>query len=244
MSESIAIISDIHANLPALEAVLADIKSQSIRELLCLGDVVGYGAQPAECIELLRAHEKILTILRGNHDAYAASENDPPDVSPETLAGIRWTRSHLSREHRDWLGALPLTWQGSDCEAVHASLHHPEEWGYVLDVSQAAAHFAHQGQRVCFIGHSHQPKMFVEGDDRALDITSLESIRPDRKQVINVGSVGQPRDKDERACYLIYRRDRQDVWWRRVAYDISTAQSAIVAAGLPAKFAQRLAMGK
>jgi diadenosine tetraphosphatase ApaH/serine/threonine PP2A family protein phosphatase len=243
MSESIAILSDVHANLPALEAVLADIESQGIRELLCLGDVVGYGAQPAECIELLRAKD-FVTILRGNHDAYAACEVDPPNVSPETLEGIRWTRARLSPEHRDWLGALPLTWQGQDYEAVHASLHRPDEWGYVLEPAAATQHFAHQLKPLCFIGHSHQPKMLVEGEDRALDITSLESIRQDRKQIINVGSVGQPRDKDERACYLIYRRDRLDVWWRRVAYDVSAAQSAIVAAGLPMKFAQRLSHGK
>ena len=243
MSESIAILSDIHANLPALDAVLADIESQGIRELLCLGDVVGYGAQPAECIELLRA-TGFVSILRGNHDAYAASEVDPLNVSPETLEGIRWTRARLSPEHRAWLGALPLTWQGRDCEAVHAALPDPEAWDYVLEPSAAARHFTHQQRRICFIGHSHQPKMFVEGEDRALDITSLESIRPDRKQVINVGSVGQPRDKDERACYLIYRRDRLDVWWRRVAYDVSAAQTAIIAAGLPMKFAHRLSYGK
>jgi len=243
MSESVAILSDIHANLPALEAVLADVESQGIRELLCLGDVVGYGARPVECIELLRS-KSFLSILRGNHDAYAASEIDPPNVSPETLEGIRWTRARLSPEHRAWLGALPLAWQGSDCEAVHAALPQPEAWDYVLEASAAARHFAHQRQGICFIGHSHRPAMFVEGEDRALDLTSLESIRPDRKQVINVGSVGQPRDKDPQACYLIYRRDRQDVWWRRVAYDVSAAQTAIIAAGLPMKFAQRLAIGK
>ena len=243
MSPSIAILSDIHANLPALEAVLADIESQGIRELLCLGDVVGYGAQPAECIDLLRARN-FTAILRGNHDAYAASDDDPTNVSPDTLKGTHWTRARLSPEHRAWLGALPLTWQGGDCEAVHASLPHPENWDYVLEASAAAWHFRHQRQRVCFIGHSHRPAMFVEGEDRALDLTSIESIRPERKQVINVGSVGQPRDKDNRACYLIYRRDLQDVSWHRVAYDLSAAQSAILAAGLPMKFAQRLAMGK
>ena len=209
MSESIAILSDIHANLPALEAVLADIESQGIRELLCLGDVVGYGAQPAECIELLRS-KSFLSILRGNHDAYAASEDDPPNVSPETLEGIRWTRARLSPEHRAWLGALPLTWQGSDCEAVHAALPNPEAWDYVLEPSAAARHFAHQQRRICFIGHSHRPAMFVEGEDRALDITSLESIRPDRKQVINVGSVGDA--PDERASLADEPKVAHAVW--------------------------------
>lgn len=243
MSESIAILSDIHANQPALEAVLADIDNQGIRQLLCLGDVVGYGAQPAGCIDRLQSRD-FLAILRGNHDAYAAAEANPTNVSPETLQGICWTRAKLSPEHRAWLGALPFTWQGHGAEAVHASLPHPEAWEYVLEASAAARHFSRQQQQICFIGHSHQPKMFVERDQLALDITNIESIRSDRKQVINVGSVGQPRDKDERACYLIYRRDRQDVWWRRVPYDIEKAQEAIISAGLPIKFAQRLAMGK
>lgn len=139
---------------------------------------------------------------------------------------------------------MPLTWQGGECEAVHAAWPHPEDWNYILDVAAAARHFAHQHQPVCFIGHSHHPAMFVEGEDRALDLTSLESIRTGRKQVINVGSVGQPRDKDLRASYLIYRRDKQDVWWRKVDYDVQAAQSAIVTVGLPGRFAQRLTIGK
>lgn len=99
MSDSVAILSDTHANLPALQAALADIEAQGIRELLCLGDVVGYGAQPAQCIELLRG-TRFLSILRGNHDAYTSSDFDPPNVSPDVLAGIRWTRAQLSVEHR------------------------------------------------------------------------------------------------------------------------------------------------
>ena len=239
----VAIISDIHANLPALTAVLEDIDKQGIEELVCLGDIVGYGAQPAECLELLRSR-KLRAILRGNHDSYVASDEEPPNVSAETAEVIRWTRDKLTPEQRSWLGALPLTWQGADYETVHASLHQPEQWGYVLESTAAAQHFAHQSKPLCFIGHSHQPKMFVEGEGRALDITSLESIRPGRKQVVNVGAVGQPRDRDERACYVVYRRDEQDVWWRRIPYDIAAAQRAILAAGLPGKYAHRLSLGK
>jgi len=243
MNAPVAIISDIHGNLPALQAVIADIEQQGIEELVCLGDIVGYGAQPAECIDLLRSLN-FCAILRGNHDAYVAADEDPSNMSDETAEVIRWTRCMLTPEQRAWLGALPLTWQGKDYKVVHASLHQPEQWGYVLEPSAAALHFAHQLKPLCFIGHSHQPKMFVEGEDRALDITSLESVRPNRKQVVNVGAVGQPRDKDERACYVVYRRAEQDVWWRRIPYDIPAAQQAIMGAGLPGKYAHRLSLGK
>lgn len=241
--KSVAIISDIHANLPALTAVLEDIDKLGIEECVCLGDIVGYGAQPAECIELLQARN-LYAILRGNHDAYVAADGEPLNLSAETAEVIRWTRGQLTPEQRVWLGALPLTLLGRDYEAVHASLHQPDQWGYVLEPAAAAQHFAHQSKPLCFIGHSHQPKMFVEGEDRALDITSLESVRANRKQVVNVGAVGQPRDKDERACYVVYRRAEQDVWWRRIPYDITAAQQAILVAGLPGKYAHRLSLGK
>ncbi|MFC5455981.1 metallophosphoesterase family protein [Prosthecobacter fluviatilis] len=243
MHEPVAIISDIHGNLPALKAVIEDIEKQGIRERVCLGDIVGYGAQPAECLELLIASD-FQVILRGNHEVYVAADEELPNVSAETAEVIRWTRGRFTLEQRAWLGALPMTWQGRDCEAVHASLHQPEQWSYVLEPAAAARHFAHQSKPLCFIGHSHQPKMFVEGEDRALHITSLESVRANRKQVVNVGAVGQPRDKDERACYVVYRRAEQDVWWRRIPYDIAAAQKAILDAGLPGKYAHRLAVGK
>lgn len=141
--EPVAIISDVHGNLPALQAVIADIEQQGIQERVCLGDIVGYGAQPYECIELLLA-KNFLVVIQGNHDAYVAADEDPSNVSEETAEVIRWTRSTLTPEQRAWLEALPLTWQGKDYEVVHASLHRPEEWGYVLEPSAAALHFAHQ----------------------------------------------------------------------------------------------------
>lgn len=167
MSEPVSIISDIHGNLQALQAVIEDIESQGSRERICLGDIVGYGGQPAECLELIRV--KGFKTVQGNHDAYAASDDDPDGTSDDTKAVIRWTRGVLSDEQRGWLGALPLTLKADDYEAVHASLHHPEEWGYVLEPSAAAQHFSHQQTDVCFIGHSHQPKMFVEGEDKKID---------------------------------------------------------------------------
>lgn len=245
MTKPVAIISDIHGNLPALTAVIADIEKQGIEERVCLGDVVGYGAKPAECMDLLKA-KNFKVILQGNHDAYVASDDDPFDVSPETLHAIRWTRDTLSREQRQWLGALPLTALGEGYELVHASLPRPEEWGYVLEPAAAVRHFVHQRAPVCFVGHSHQPTMFVEENGEALMLisTSQETLWPGRKHLVNVGSVGQPRDKDERACYVVYHRAEKEIWWRRVSYDISAAQKAILAAGLPERHARRLAVGR
>ena len=242
MSNCVAVISDIHGNLPALQAVIAHIENEGYSERVCLGDVVGYGANPAECIDLVRANG--FRVIQGNHDAYVASDTDPAGMSYTVTQSIQWTRNTLTAEHRQWLGALPLTLDGEDYEAVHASLHKPTEWNYVLDPSAAALHFKQQRKEVCFIGHSHRPAMYVEGMDQALDLTSLESLRKGKKQVINAGSVGQPRDKNPDACYLVYRRAEADVWWRRVPYDINAAQEAIAKAGLPGKHAQRLSVGK
>ncbi|MDI1315142.1 metallophosphoesterase family protein [Prosthecobacter sp.] len=242
MNNNLAIISDIHGNLQALEAVVADIRSQGISDCICLGDIVGYGGSPAECIDLVRDFCSLS--LMGNHDHYVSSTTDIQDVSDEVRQVVDWTRHHLSAERLSWLGTLPMHFDGGDIEAVHASLHKPDDWPYMLQAGDATQHFKHQVKPVCFIGHTHQPEMWVEGEDQAVNTTSVESLRPDLKQVINVGSVGQPRDKDERACYLIYRRGHQDVWWRRVPYDIAGAQRAITAAGLPAKHAARLEKGK
>lgn len=242
MTDCVAIISDIHGNLPALQAVIAHIEHEGIHEKICLGDVVGYGAQPAECIDLMR--DGYFRVIQGNHDAYVAADVDPEGISDLVSQSIHWTRQALSVGHRNWLRSLPLTLEADGYEAVHASLNHPDQWGYVLLADAAAQHFKHQRKDICFIGHSHRPAMFVEGEDDGLALTSLESLRKGRKQVVNVGSVGQPSDKNPDACYLIYRPAQADVWWRRVPYDIEAAQRAIAEAGLPSKHAHRLSVGK
>lgn len=242
MSQPIAIISDIHGNAHALRAVLADLAAQGVGERLCLGDIVGYGASPAECIDLVRQHG--LTCIQGNHDAMVGMNSPMDCLNESTRLSIEWTQKVLSVEQRNWLAALPMTHATPAYQAVHASLHQPGDWPYVLTPSDAALHFPHQTHAVCFIGHTHRPAFWVAGEVQQHDITSLEDIRLDRRQLVNVGAVGQPRDKDERACYVLYRPQKGDVWWRRVPYDIEGAQRAIMAAGLPPQFAGRLALGK
>lgn len=242
MNKSVAILSDIHGNAHALRAVMQDIDAQGISERLCLGDVVGYGGSPSECIDLLREHD--MPCLQGNHDAMVALGTGQEGVKDATRFSVEWTRSVLSQEQKAWLTGLPLRMQAEDYEAVHATLHHPAEWDYVLIAEAAALSFPHQSRPLCFIGHTHRPAFWVEGEAFGVDITSIESLRPNRKCLVNVGAVGQPRDHDERACYAIYRRDTQAILWRRVPYDIAGAQHVIIQAGLPAYFAQRLELGR
>ncbi|GEP44632.1 metallophosphoesterase family protein [Brevifollis gellanilyticus] len=243
MPDSIAFISDIHGNLPALSAVLADIAEQGVTQIICLGDVVGYGGQPGECVDVLR--ERGIVTVKGNHDSMVADGIPAGDDVGITMAMMwDWTEQALTTDQRQWLRELPMTLEHPDFQAVHATLKNPAGWGYVLTASHASAHFMHQQRPLCFIGHSHWPAFWVAGETDERSITSLESIDMALKQLVNVGSVGQPRDGDENACYLIYRPEQKDVWWRRVPYDIAAAQRAIEEAGLPIKFADRLRFGK
>ncbi|MCE9520680.1 MAG: metallophosphatase family protein [Verrucomicrobia bacterium] len=242
MNHEVAIISDIHGNLQALQAVLKDIDERGIEERICLGDIVGYGGNPAECLELIRTSG--FRVVQGNHEAMVTDGSDCSHLYDDVRATILWTRSKLSPEQLAWLAELPLTLEGEDYQAVHASLHQPAKWRYLLTPEEASLHFHNQFKPVCFSGHTHQPMMWLEGEDREVGITNLENIRAGRKQAVNVGSVGQPRDRDERACYLVYRRKERDFWWRRLSYDIDGAQRAILDAGLPAKYAVRLEKGK
>lgn len=239
--EPVAFISDIHANLQALEAVIADIQAQGVREVVCLGDIVGYGGNPTECVNLIRAAG--ISCVRGNHDAFAGGTTPLPTDSGDLEAACQWMRRQLGEDNCRWLGNLPFTFSGDDFDAVHASLHQPERWNY-LDIAPAAAlHFKHQVKPVSFVGHTHQPKMWIEGMELPSAEGGIESLRCNRLQVVNIGSVGQPRDEDERACYTIYRRKEREICWRRVTYDIDGAQRAIIHAGLPPRHATRLELG-
>ncbi len=215
-TEPVAFISDVHGNLKALKAVLADIEARGVREIVCLGDIVGYGGSAAECVKLIR--DAGFPCIRGNHDAYAGNTTPLPARGPDFELAFERIREQVGEEGCHWLGNLPLTYTGEDFEAVHASLYHSENWPYILIAPGAEIHFANQIKPVCFVGHTHQPKMWIEGMERPVD-GGIGKIRPDRKHVVDVGSVGKPRDDDERSCYVIYRRKDREVWWRRVAYD-------------------------
>ena len=237
-----AIFSDIHSNLEAIEAVLNDAREQHCSQFVCLGDVVGYNANPRECIELVRDME--CPVVKGNHDEQAAMIESSRDFNELAEYAINWTRENLTEADKQWLRELRLLHQVRDFTIVHATLDTPGQWDYVLNNLDAIASFAYQHTTVCFFGHTHLPVAYVRNNGvRGLKVNEL-MIEPDKKYFINVGSVGQPRDGDWRAAYCIYDLEKNVVEQRRVQYDLATAQKKILKAGLPRLLAARLEIGK
>ena len=240
----IAFISDIHANIDALEAVLVDIDSQGAAEIFCLGDIVGYGAAPSECLELVRSRCSVTVI--GNHDQMA-SEKGVILALERVSAPIRYAREKLTKDQIKWLRDLPKVVENEGLTLVHSSLHEPGEFNYVLWKEDARLHFQHQKTPFSFIGHSHSPLMAVQSQNGiTLDVPGVASItlEPTVRTIINVGSVGQPRDNYPRACYGMLDTESHNFTWKRVPYDIKRAQDRIKEAGLPWDNAARLASGR
>jgi predicted phosphodiesterase len=237
-----AIFGDIHANLEALQAVLADAEAHSATHYVCLGDVVGYNANPHECVEIIQKLE--CPVVKGNHDEQASIETGLENFNPLAEEAINWTREHLTDADKQWLRDLRLTRQVRDFTIVHATLDTPGKWGYVFNQLDAAASFNYQHTNLCFYGHTHAPRAYVK--DSVVKGIPLQRllIEPNKKYFINVGSVGQPRDGDWHASYCLYSPTERLVELRRIEYDINTAQDKIVEAGLPQRLADRLAMGK
>jgi diadenosine tetraphosphatase ApaH/serine/threonine PP2A family protein phosphatase len=237
-----AIFSDIHANLEAFEAVLHDAEEQKCTHYVCLGDIVGYNANPHECTA--RVQELDCPIVKGNHDEQASLVESSRDFNEMAEAAIEWTRENLSEPDKDWLRDLKLQRQVRDFTIVHATLDTPAQWGYVFNNLDAAASFTYQHTSVCFFGHTHVPMAFIRDD--GVKRVRLEQLRidPAKKHFINVGSVGQPRDGDWRAAYCIYHIEQNLVEQRRVKYDLASAQKKIISAGLPPLLAERLAIGR
>jgi diadenosine tetraphosphatase ApaH/serine/threonine PP2A family protein phosphatase len=242
-----AIISDIHGNMEALNAVCERLKDLEVEEVWCLGDMVGYGPNPNECVErikeLCRLPSDEMMIVLGNHDE-AALGGDISFFNPRAQAAAIWTREHLSEENKEFLRSLPLVLEREDALLVHASPYEPGVWHYIMGVHDAAYAFTHFEARVCFVGHSHYPLVAELAD---LEISMVEGddvgLAEDRRYVVNVGSVGQPRDRDPRACFVIYEPDGDHLSFHRVEYDISACQEKILAAGLPTMLAERLETG-
>jgi predicted phosphodiesterase len=237
-----AIFSDIHANLEALEAVLADAHERKCTDFVCLGDVVGYNANPHECVERVRAMD--CPIVKGNHDEQASLIESSRDFNEMAEQAIQWTRDHLTEEDKEWLRGLLFQRPVHDFTIVHATLDTPEQWGYVFNNLDAAASFTYQQTAVCFFGHTHVPMAFIRDDGvHRMRIEQLR-IEPTKKYFINVGSVGQPRDADWHAAYCVYDIDNNIVEQRRIKYDLEAAQKKIIDAGLPRLLAERLAIGR
>ncbi len=237
-----AIFGDIHANLEALEAVMLDAAANDCTDFVCIGDIVGYNANPAECLELVR--DLGCPVVKGNHDEEASLDTPLEGLNPLAKHALEWTRKSLSAEDRAWLAGLKLVRQVRDFTIVHATLDTPGNWGYVTNKFDAMASFSYQFTPVCFYGHTHTPRIYVKGES----VEALEEqetrVSLGKKYFINVGSTGQPRDGDWRAAYTIYDVENQSIRIKRLEYDIATTQQKIIDAGLPEMLANRLAVGK
>jgi len=239
-----AVLGDIHANLHALEAVLEDARSFGCTEFHILGDVVGYGAFPDECVSIVKGLPG--SCVLGNHDQAAAVETSLDCFSEVAKASLQWTREHLSAEHRAWLAVLRPQRQIRRTTFVHATLDSPLGWGYVRKSVDADMSMSLQRTPLCFIGHTHVPQAFAQGIGQVVLFDHPEEgvcLSGTQKYLINAGSVGQPRDGNPRAAYMIHDEEQEGLWLRRVEYDIEAAGSAIRKAGLPEKLAARLRTG-
>jgi diadenosine tetraphosphatase ApaH/serine/threonine PP2A family protein phosphatase len=238
-----AIVSDIHGNLEALEAVLADLDQVRPASIQCLGDFVGYGASPNECIARLRP--LIEHAVAGNHDLAACGKLQLQYFNASAAVAAQWTDRALTPEHRRYLLELPLAVEWRETLLVHASPTEPEEWHYVLSPETAAAEMGAYRESVCFIGHSHFPGTFDRHGDRIRYTRAAEVLLEDgHRYLVNVGSVGQPRDGDPRAAYMLYDEAARALRHVRVDYDLQGAMRRILDAGLPPFLAERLQWGE
>jgi diadenosine tetraphosphatase ApaH/serine/threonine PP2A family protein phosphatase len=250
----LALISDIHANRQALDACLAHARQQGATQYAFLGDLVGYGADPAAVLDqIMVLAAQGAWVLKGNHDEMALTPPAPAAEVTLGSQGAQWTHEQLTPEHRDFLSDLPLTRSHEDMLLVHASADRPEAWRYV-DGERAAGHCldvamaSQQGAHV-FVGHVHHQTLYYQGAGRLLMRFEPQHgvpvpVSPHRPWVVCVGSCGQPRDGDPRAMYTLYDRGARKLTFHRVAYNHAEAAAAIRRAGLPEFFAERLERGR
>ncbi|HEY3216993.1 MAG TPA: metallophosphoesterase family protein [Candidatus Eisenbacteria bacterium] len=238
-----AIVSDIHGNLEALETVLADIARHRPASIVCLGDFVGYGASPNECIDRLRP--LIEHAVVGNHDLAACGKLKLTYFNSNAALAAQWTETALTAENLQYLRDLPFSVRWLDTLLVHASPAQPEDWHYVLSPVEAQMEMDAYAEAVCFIGHSHYPGTFDRYNEHVRYSRGPEvRLEKGHRYLVNVGSVGQPRDGDPRAAYLLYDDLERVLRHVRIDYDISGAMRRILAAGLPRFLAERLQWGE
>ncbi|MCJ8331840.1 MAG: metallophosphoesterase family protein [Lentisphaeria bacterium] len=238
-----AIFGDVHANLEALTRVLEECEKLGVEKYLCIGDIVGYNADPSECLNLVR-NLPLAGVVMGNHDEQASEDNELVGFNPQAAFAIEWTRNQLTDEERDYLKKLRLSIQIGKITIVHATLDSPRRWGYIFDKHSAGASFSYQFSQLCFCGHSHVPLAFEKFGTIMGGKYQNIKVQPGHKYLVNVGSVGQPRDGDWRSAFVVYDTDENDIQLHRLEYDIKTAQQKILDAGLPERLALRLERGQ
>ena len=239
------IFSDVHGNLEALQSALRFIEDYPGARIFCLGDIVGYGANPGECLSEIM---KIVHVsLIGNHDHAAIGLTSIQYFNPYAKEAVIWTSEHLDDREKAYLSGLPFYRRFPEKSfLVHASPIHPDQWNYVITSDDAKKNFPGFQEPLCFIGHTHAPMVIRLAPDGSLEKEKMDMfhIRSEYRYIINVGSIGQPRDGDWRACLIVYDDENQTIEYKRLEYDIDTAQSKIIQAGLPAFLAERLRYGR
>ncbi len=240
-----AIIADIHANLAAFTAVLGDIERRGgVTEMWCLGDVVGYGPDPHQCIELLRQHKHVC--IAGNHDWAAISKLSLSEFNPDAATACRWTAEQLSPEDVAYLESLPTVIEKDNFTLVHGSPREPI-WEYLLSVSSAKENFTYFKSQFCLVGHSHVPSIFKQIESGGCSFSPFFDyvglILGKSRLIINPGSIGQPRDGDPRASYAIFDSEPRMIRLYRVVYDIDATQVKMVKHNLPVRLVSRLSQG-
>ncbi|MCK5216131.1 MAG: metallophosphoesterase family protein [Candidatus Omnitrophica bacterium] len=239
------IFSDVHSNFEAFEAVLKALEEERVDQYVFLGDIIGYGAQPKECLQLLKGLAKNGCLyVAGNHDYAACGKAKTDRYVRYAIESLEWTRGILDDDDLQFLAAMPLVQQVEDFTIAHANLEAPEKWNYILDIDDVHPNFQRLKNQICFIGHSHRPITFYaqEGIDWFIQDDFL--IEEGVKYIINIGSVGQPRDGNPKASFAVYDSAKKSVQIKRQEYDFHATQKKILDAGLPKMLAERLGMGK
>lgn len=239
------ILGDIHANLSALDAVLVEFEREAVDHVISVGDVVGYGAAPSECID--RVRQIGATVVKGNHDAACVHEIDIAYFNRYAREAVEWTRTVLNDEENQWLAALPMVSHLEHCSVAHGTLHKPELFDYIQSTTDADPSLDAMHLPVCFVGHTHVPVSLLrlrgEPDRTAYTFDTSIDLSESERALINVGSVGQPRDEDPNAAYALFDSEANTIAIRRVAYDIDRESARIRNAGLPPMLADRLYLG-
>jgi len=237
-----AIFSDVHGNLEAFKKALDFYSRENIDRFIFLGDIVGYGANPNECISLLKAIDSIC--VAGNHDWAVTDKFSLEYFNSYAKEAILWVKPKIKTRFSEFLNSFSLTFTEDDFFCVHGSPIDPSEFNYILSLDSAQVNFSGFKQSICFIGHSHRMETYSFKKGRVLRSNSQTvEIDSRSKYIINVGSIGQPRDRDPRSCVCIYDSNRKIVKLRRLEYNIEKAAKKIMDAGLPSMLAERLYKG-
>ena len=238
------IFSDIHSNFEALSAVIRAYQKENINTYLCIGDLVGYGANPIECIEKVK--DLASFIVAGNHDWASVDLFSIDFLNPLAAEAILWTKKMLSDSDRAYLASLKLVYKNDDLTLAHGTLDKPQEFSYMVDDYAASESFNWLETNILFVGHTHVPGVFIQDKDGHIiyNRNNVTEVEPEKKYIVNVGSVGQPRDANPKAAYCVYDSDKKTVEIKRVPYDIETTANKIIHSGMPHFLADRLFEGR